>query len=260
MYELNIKVRNKIAAQTDKAEYVCGNSDYIAVFDFDAEWDAYETKTARFSYSGSYADVVFDGNQCPVPVITDTHCFHIGVYAGDLHTTTAARVPCRKSILCSGGSPAAPREDVYAQIMEAVNAIDVPVQSVNGKTGDVELDAEDVGALAADGQPLEDAYIPDTIARAKDIPTKASQLANDKGYLTEHQALPTTLPNPNKLTLTGAVEAEYDGSKAVEVTVPKGGHWETFYSTVWDEPVIYPTAFDAETGIFTCGGGRVGWF
>lgn len=123
MYELNIKVRNKIATQTDKAEYVCGNSDYIAVFDLDSEWDAYNTKTARFSYNGSYTDVVFDGNQCPVPVITDTHCFHIGVYAGDLHTTTAARVPCRKSILCGDGAPADPTPDVYDQLMEKLNDI-----------------------------------------------------------------------------------------------------------------------------------------
>lgn len=134
MYELNIKVRNKIAAQTDKAEYVCGNSDYIAVFDFDSEWDAYDTKTARFSYNGSYTDVVFDGNQCPVPVITDTHCFHIGVYAGDLHTTTAARVPCRKSILCGGGSPAAPSEDVYNQLMQRMSELETPDWNQNDST------------------------------------------------------------------------------------------------------------------------------
>lgn len=121
MYELNIRVRNKIAAQTDKAEYVCGNSDYIAVFDLDSEWDAYDTKTARFSYNGSYTDVVFDGNQCPVPVITDTFCFHIGIFAGDLHTTTAARVACKKSVQCGSGTVADPPDDVYNQIMELLN-------------------------------------------------------------------------------------------------------------------------------------------
>lgn len=34
---------------------------------------------------------------------------------------------------------------------------------------------------------------------------------------------PTALPNPHKLTLTGAVTAEYDGSEAVEVKIPEGG-------------------------------------
>ena len=35
--------------------------------------------------------------------------------------------------------------------------------------------------------------------------------------------VPTTLPNPNKLKLTGAVTAEYDGSSAVSVEIPAGG-------------------------------------
>ena len=35
--------------------------------------------------------------------------------------------------------------------------------------------------------------------------------------------VPTTLPNPNKLILTGAVTAEYDGSAEVSVEIPDGG-------------------------------------
>ena len=34
---------------------------------------------------------------------------------------------------------------------------------------------------------------------------------------------PNALPNPHKLTFTGAVTAEYDGSEAVEVEIPEGG-------------------------------------
>ena len=40
MPEINIEVRNKIAEKTDDMIYVCNNSDYIASFDFDSEWDA----------------------------------------------------------------------------------------------------------------------------------------------------------------------------------------------------------------------------
>lgn len=64
------------------------------------------------------------------------------------------------------------------------------VESVNGQTGNVVLNAEDVGAL------------PDT---------------------TQIPAVPAALPNPYKLTFTGAVEAEYDGSAAVSVEIPEGG-------------------------------------
>lgn len=120
MPDINIRVKNKIAT-ADRTIYVCGNSDYVAAFDFDSEWDAYETKTARFSFGGQYTDVVFTGNQCEIPVITNTFSFNVGVFAGDLHTTTSAYISCRKSILCGTGTPAAPTEDVYSQIMELLN-------------------------------------------------------------------------------------------------------------------------------------------
>lgn len=35
--------------------------------------------------------------------------------------------------------------------------------------------------------------------------------------------VPSTLPNPNKLTFTGAVTAEYDGTEAISVNIPTGG-------------------------------------
>lgn len=121
MPEMNITVRNKIATKTDNMAYVCGNSDYVINFAFDGEWDVYDTKTARFAYGGQHTDVVFTGNQCNVPVITNTYAFHVGVFAGDLHTTTAARVPCRKSILCGAGAPEDPTPDVYNQLMARIN-------------------------------------------------------------------------------------------------------------------------------------------
>lgn len=37
------------------------------------------------------------------------------------------------------------------------------------------------------------------------------------------QEMPTLLPNPHALTLTGAVSATYDGSAAVSVEIPEGG-------------------------------------
>lgn len=65
--------------------------------------------------------------------------------------------------------------------------------------------------------------------------------------------------NPNALTFTGAVNATYDGSSAISVEIPSGGsgHWETVLDTVWEQDVINPTAFDSETGIFTCTEGEL---
>lgn len=44
--------------------------------------------------------------------------------------------------------------------------------------------------------------------------------------------IPTTLPNPHKLTFSGAISAEYDGSEPVEVVIPQGGggdEWDVHY-------------------------------
>ena len=126
MQNIIIIVREKIAQAVGDTHIVCGNSDYIAVFDFDAEWDAYETKTARFIWNGKYTDVVFVGSECPVPVILDAFGVLVGVYAGDLHTTTAATVDTEKSILCRNGLPADPPPDVYAQIIAQLNGMASP--------------------------------------------------------------------------------------------------------------------------------------
>ena len=78
-------------------------------------------------------------------------------------------------------------------------------------------------------------------ALASDIPTKTSELTNDSNFLTsipeeyvtdteleekgyaQTSDIPSTLPNPNKLTFTGAVSGEYDGSSPLSIEVPQGG-------------------------------------
>lgn len=123
---IKVMVRDKIAA-ADQVRYVCGNSDYALSFDFDEEWSKYEHKTARFIYNGRFVDVVFSGNECPVPIISNTYNIKVGVYAGDLSTTTPAYIPATKSILCDNAPPADPTPDVYAQIMELLNK-QIPVR------------------------------------------------------------------------------------------------------------------------------------
>ena len=147
MPNINITVREKIAHTISDTCIVCGNSDYVAVFDFDAEWDAYETKTARFIWGGTYTDVAFAGNECPVPVIPDAVSVLVGVYAGELHTTTAAAVGVRRSIL--GGSET--EAEVSHEIKDAfgkmlAGKIDVPQVAQVGEV----LTVEEVDA---DGKP-----------------------------------------------------------------------------------------------------------
>lgn len=121
MKTINVTVRDKIASAVGDIVYICGNSDYIINFDFDAEWDDYDVKTARFVHDGSYIDVVFTGNQCDMPVIHKAYGIYVGVYAGDVRTTTPAHIPSAASILSADGTPDEPPEDVYAQITALCN-------------------------------------------------------------------------------------------------------------------------------------------
>lgn len=132
MNYISIEIKNKIARLENPSEkIVCGNSDYIIKFLFDEEWDAYHVKTARFTFNGEYTDVVFSGDQCEVPVMQKVDGVFVGVYAGELHTTTPAFVNCEKSILCRNGTPKEPSPDVYGQLMEKLNS-----QTLKGEKGD----------------------------------------------------------------------------------------------------------------------------
>lgn len=132
---ISITVRDKVAVTADRTRYVCGNSDYVIRFDFDEEWNDYDTKTARFVYGGNHQERVFSGNECPIPIIGGVGVFEVGVYAGNLHTTTPAIVPADKSILCKQGMPADPTPNVYAQLMEMIEG--ARLQGPQGEKGDV---------------------------------------------------------------------------------------------------------------------------
>lgn len=119
---LNVTVANK-RATGDGQIIVNDNTDYIVRFTFDSEWDDYPAKTMRVSYSnGTYTDVVFNGTDASLPMLQRQNHVHIGVYAGDLHTTTAAHYDVRQSVLYGNETHEDPDPDVYNQIMEAINS------------------------------------------------------------------------------------------------------------------------------------------
>lgn len=133
MPTIKISITDK-RATADPAVIVCGNSDYVVEFAFDAEWEQETVRTARFIANGSYQDVVFTGNSCAVPIITDATEVHIGVFAGNLRTTTGVRIPCVRSITCGDGTPAPETEDVYAQLIEMIKS--GMLQGPQGDKGD----------------------------------------------------------------------------------------------------------------------------
>lgn len=116
--EIHISVQDRVAYQSDKTVYLCGDGDFAAVFDFDAEWAQLPVRTARFQTENGYTDVVFRGNRCPVPVLNYARKLEIGVYAGNVHTTTPARISLREGIRAAWGTPEDPAPSIYDQLME----------------------------------------------------------------------------------------------------------------------------------------------
>ena len=133
---IKITVRNKIAMLAAPTAIVCGNSDYSIQFDFDDEWSAYETKTARFITGSKFTDVVFSGDTVDMPIVYNTRMVAVGVFAGDLRTTTPALIFAHRGILDGTGSHAAPDADVYNAIMQALNDR-IPEPSQAGTAGHV---------------------------------------------------------------------------------------------------------------------------
>lgn len=82
------------------------------------------------------------------------------------------------------------------------------VTSVNGMKGEVTLTAADVGAIANVNGSVKNNNIADGAVTADKLAAGV---------------VPTKLPNPQKLTFSGAVTGEYDGSQAVNIDIPAGG-------------------------------------
>ena len=125
MSVLPITIHHKHAVYTGAIPYVCGNSDYEVVFTFDASWEAFVQKTVRFCVGEQCVDRIITGNVCPVPVFESGDFLQIGVYAGNLQTSTAAMVRMCDSIRTAGGVPAEPEPAVYDQIMGGRNSASV---------------------------------------------------------------------------------------------------------------------------------------
>lgn len=148
---IRVTVKKKIATAPDTVAYVCGNGDFTINFNFDTEWDAHDSKTARFIKDDkTFVDVVFQGTRCSIPVITDSVFIYVGVFAGNLCTTTPAVIRAKKSILCDTGTPAAPPDDVYNQIMERLDELEAG--GVGG--GSINVTVDDDGNCTLTGATL----------------------------------------------------------------------------------------------------------
>lgn len=126
MNNIVIRIRNRHAMLMTQSYIVNGNTSYIVEFDFDAEWSEFGEKTARFVYCDEHGarhwiDVPITNNTCNVPKLERVDKVEVGVYAGNIRTSTAALIPCLWSILCCRGEKYTPKRDCFNELMELLH-------------------------------------------------------------------------------------------------------------------------------------------
>ena len=130
MNTIGVRICQRRADLLCSSIIVCGNSDYTVTFVFDSEWDDYTEKAACFAYCRNGAriteNVPFTGNTCAVPVLHDIDAVEIGVFAGNIRTTSPARITCIRCSTDLHGEPYHPPADVYDQLMELVAIAENP--------------------------------------------------------------------------------------------------------------------------------------
>lgn len=128
---IHITVRNRVPTITAGEDVISHNSDYVAEFEFDEEWQD-KVKTVYFvCEDGSYQAVVMSGNTCDVPMLDGEHRrIFVGVQAGAaekpsiLKTTRPCCLKVKDSIADYLGQPIPdPTPDVYQQIIAMLEDI-----------------------------------------------------------------------------------------------------------------------------------------
>ena len=187
--QIAIDIKDKVAILADKEQFlVCGNNDYEVVFNFDSDWDGINVKTALFVFGDNPIAVPFEGNTCEGVAIENSTICAIGVFAGDLKTSTGASIRCIPSVRDMGGVPTPPTPEVYDKIMEMLDKAmqahtELPTGGKKGqvlsKKSDEDYETEWVD-IEVEGNTEEIGYY-DTIISDVSVTSFSDQLASAKG-------------------------------------------------------------------------------
>jgi hypothetical protein len=120
-----VQVKNRVAWTGWGGYIICGNTDYTVTFTFDEEWGEATAKTARFKFRTEegmrYTDQPFTGDTVAVPMLSNIREVEVGVYVGDLNTTTGATIRCVPSILCGSGEQSEYEKKRFDELMQLFN-------------------------------------------------------------------------------------------------------------------------------------------
>lgn len=160
---IHIMVRDRVPTITAGEDVISHNSDYVAEFVFDEEWQD-KVKTVYFvCEDGSYQAIVMSENSCDVPMMAGEHRrIFVGVQEGTsvkpgkLKTTRPCCLKVKDSIADYLGQPIPdPTPDVYEQIIAMLNNLTTPtwaaVQNKPFSTLGDGLEVDENGVLSAKG-------------------------------------------------------------------------------------------------------------
>lgn len=160
---IHITVRDRVPTITAGEDVISHNSDYVAEFEFDEEWQD-KVKTVFFvCEDGSYQAVVMSGNSCDVPMMAGEHRrIFVGVQAGSAEKPSVLKTtrPCCLKVKDSiadylGEQIPDPTPSVYEQIIAMLESITSPtwdaVQNKPFSTLGGGLEVDENGVLSAQG-------------------------------------------------------------------------------------------------------------
>ena len=288
MIQITCKGNSAICTRTERL--TSGMVGLQCEFIFDGAWDGL-AKTAVFLAGNEQRDVLLIGDTCTVPwevLKTAGYQLVIGVYGTNAEgTLVIPTVYAMCGGIASGADPSGdesvePTLPVWGQMQgmignlaelattskdNLVSAINEAAQSGGGGGGAyVELDttltqsgkaadAKAVGDALAEKQPKGDYLTQNELPDMTAYRTAEAQDVIDAG---KQAALIQSGASVGQIAKITAVDDTGKPTAWEAVDMPNGGgHWETVLDTVWEQDVITPTAFDAETGIFTCAEGEL---
>lgn len=231
---IHITVRDRVPTITAGEDVISHNSDYVAEFEFDEEWQD-KVKTVYFvCEDGSYQAVVMSGNTCGVPMLDGEHRrIFVGVQAGAaekpsvLKTTRPCCLKVKDSIADYLGQPIPdPTPDVYEQIIAMLESITSPtwdaVQNKPFSTLGGGLEVDENGVLSAQGGGSANAvqYVAQTLtdeqkAQAREnVGAGTSDFDGNYNNLTDKPTIPTAVTIDSTLTQQGqAADAKAVGDE-----------------------------------------------
>ena len=217
MPQLIIKIKDKIAKPLNNC-VICDNSDYTVKFIFDEEWEKEPLRIARFIWNKQYVDVQFTGDTCEVPVVSKTNNLAIGVYAGDLRTTTPAILTCYTSILSEDVIEHSVTPSEYEEIMKLLNAQATDIAALKAVDKRIWTNLDTINKTASTAKIKAEegvAKADDALTATRTNATNINSLTTDVTALKAvDERLWASLDTINKTASTAKIKAEEGVAKA----------------------------------------------